>query len=229
MLTNKTTMIIAAGGSSRRFGGEKNKLLCDYNNKPLIVHALETFCPVISRDRMIVAAPVDLLEQMRSVVEKYLPGNSIIWTLGGKTRVHSVIKALQAVPDDTDLLAIHDAARPLATVDLLTGLCAAAALIGGAVPGQTPVDTIKVVNADNLVTGNPVRKDLAAVATPQVFDFHRYQAAVKTLDDRIVNGEIDDPSLTDDAAIFMHGGGQVKVVFSSFPNPKITYINDLQK
>ena len=73
MLTNKTTLIMAAGGSSRRFGGEKNKLLCDYNNKPLIVHALETFCPVISRDRMIVAAPVDLLEQMRSVVEKHLP------------------------------------------------------------------------------------------------------------------------------------------------------------
>jgi len=162
---NKTKLgiVIAAGGSGSRFSKKVNKLLVEYKNKPLLIHSLETFLPV-APDNLVVAAPADLLTEMRSLVDEFLPGNKIKWTPGGATRLASVNKAANLLDNDTDLIAIHDAARPLADRQLLTELCNAALEYSGAIPGVAPVDTVKEVDENGIIVKNLIRKQLALVA-----------------------------------------------------------------
>ena len=96
MLFEKLGMVIAAGGSGSRFSKKVNKLLVDYHGKPLMIHALSTFLPVLSPGNMVIAAPAAELENMRNTVNEYLPGNTIQWVVGGATRLASVANAVAA-------------------------------------------------------------------------------------------------------------------------------------
>ena len=227
MIFNDLAMIIAAGGSGSRFSGTQNKLLAEYRGKTLLLHSLETFLPVLPEKALIVAAPADLLDEMRSIVDKALPNNTIQWTTGGATRLASVANALELVPAGCRMAAIHDAARPLATVELLQKLYQAANEFGGAVPGIAPVDTVKEINSDGMICKNLVRSTLAMVATPQVFRLDEYKKSLQTLPQEVIKGQREEKLLTDDAAFFTQAGFKVKVVMSSEPNPKITYAQDI--
>ena len=81
-----------------------------------------------------------------------------------------------------------------------------------------PVDTVKEIDANGLVVKNLIRKQLANVATPQVFNYAFYMEALHDLPADIQYGTAEDPMLTDDAALFTLAGYQVKVVFSSKNN-----------
>ena len=227
MLIKKLGMVIAAGGSGSRFSSTENKLLVDYRGKPLMIHALSTFLPVLEPGNVVIAAGAAEIETMQNLVAKYLPGNNLHWVLGGATRLASVANAIAALPGDLELVAIHDAARPLATVKLLTELCEAARIHGGAIPGSTPVDTIKKVDKNGMIVENLVRSDLMAVATPQVFQYRQYCQALQQLPGELLNGQTESKLITDDAALFLLNGGKVKVVFSSEPNNKITLPEDI--
>ena len=227
MLIKKLGMVIAAGGSGSRFSSTENKLLVDYRGKPLMIHALSTFLPVLEPGNVVIAAGAAEIETMQNLVAKYLPGNNLHWVLGGATRLASVANAIAALPGDLELVAIHDAARPLATVKLLTELCESARIHGGAIPGSTPVDTIKKVDKNGMIVENLVRSDLMAVATPQVFQYRQYCQALQQLPGELLNGQTESKLITDDAALFLLNGGKVKVVFSSEPNNKITLPEDI--
>lgn len=228
MLIKKLGMVIAAGGSGSRFSKTVNKLLVDYRGKPLMIHALSAFLPVLEPGNMAIAAPESEMENMQNLVNEYLPGNNIRWVVGGTTRLASVANAVAVLPCDLELIAIHDGARPLATVDLLTELCGAARIYGGAVPGRTPVDTIKKVDGNGMVSENLVRADLLAVATPQVFKYKEYRQALQQLPGELLNGKTESGLITDDAALFTLNGGKVKAIFSSEPNDKITLPDDIK-
>ena len=227
MVFKDLAMIIAAGGSGSRFSKTQNKLLTEYRGKTLLLYALETFLPVLPAKALIVAAPADLLDEMRSIVDRALPGNQIQWTIGGATRLASVANALKLVPPECRMAAIHDAARPLATVELLQELYQAADEFGGAIPGSAPVDTVKEIDSNGLICKNLVRSSLAMVATPQVFRLQEYRQSLQMLPQDVITGKREEKLLTDDAASFTEAGFKVKVVISSEPNPKITYIQDI--
>ena len=221
-------MVIAAGGAGRRFGAGRNKLLAEFRGRPVLLHTLAHFLPVLAPGRIAVAAPESLLDTMRELCEREFPGSGIVWCAGGSTRVASVCCGMAALGDLPAYLAIHDAARPLADAELLHKLLAAARVAGGAVPGQTPVDTIKMVDEAGLVTANLIRKNLAAVGTPQVFHAESYLRAVRQLPENVRSGLYEPSELTDDAAIFLRAGGKVQVVWHDAPNPKITRVADLE-
>jgi 2-C-methyl-D-erythritol 4-phosphate cytidylyltransferase len=227
MVFKDLAMIIAAGGSGSRFSKTQNKLLTEYRGKTLLLYALETFLPVLPAKALIVAAPADLLDEMRSIVDRALPGNQIQGTIGGATRLASVANARKLVPPECRMTAIHDAARPLATVELLQELYQAADEFGGAIPGSTPVDTVKEIDSNGLICKNLVRSSLAMVATPQVFRLQEYRQSLQMLPQDVITGKREEKLLTDDAAFFTEAGFKVKVVISSDPNPKITYIQDI--
>ena len=220
-------MVIAAGGSGSRFSKTVNKLLVDYRGKPLMIHALSTFLPVLEAGNMVIAAAVSEIENMKNLVDEYLPGNNIRWVSGGATRLASVANAVAALPADLELIAIHDAARPLATAELLNELCEAARIYGGAIPGRTPVDTIKKIDENGMIVENLIRSDLMAVATPQVFKYQQYCHALKQLPEELLNGRSESQLITDDAALFLLAGGKVKAVLSYEPNTKITTLEDI--
>ena len=227
MQFTKLGMVIAAGGSGSRFSKTRNKLLVDFRGKPLLVHALATFLPVLEPGNMVIAAPAGELENMRNTVNKHLPGNQIKWVIGGATRLSSVANAVAALPQELELVAIHDAARPLATVELLEKLCCAAEICGGAIPGAPPVDTVKVIDNKGFIAQNLIRSDLAAVATPQVFRFQEYLRALSLLDKNLLAGVVESSVITDDAALFTQAGGKVQVIFSNEPNFKVTLPGDI--
>ncbi len=139
---------------------------------------------------------------------------------GGGTRADSVRCGLTAVPDDAEVILVHDAARPLASPDLFAAVIAAVTDGGadGAVPGVPPSDTIKTVDESGRVTGTLDRASLVAVQTPQAF---RADVLRRAHDGAPVTGA------TDDAMLVESMGGTVRVVPGEPGNLKITDPDDL--
>ena len=136
---------------------------------------------------------------------------------GGITRSESVRAGLAAVPPDATIICVHDAARPLATVELYRR--AVAAVRDGAdaaIPAVAVADTIKIV-ADGIVVSTPDRASLVAVQTPQAFRAGVLRAAHESGNDA-----------TDDAALVEGLGGVVAVVDGEMANRKITVPDDLE-
>lgn len=137
---------------------------------------------------------------------------------GGESRSESVRAGLAAVPDDADVICVHDAARPLASADLYARVIAAVEQgADGAVPGLAVTDTVKVVH-DGEVIETPDRATLVAVQTPQAFRATVLRAA-----------HAGAASATDDAALVEAAGGRVVVVAGEPDNRKITMPEDLDR
>lgn len=149
---------------------------------------------------------------------------------GGETRSASVRAGLAHVPDDVDVVCVHDAARPLASTELFERVIGA--IVDGAdaaVPGLAVADTIKVIDPTQRNRGEPVaagvlgtviatpdRATLVAVQTPQAFSAAALRAAHRTGGDA-----------TDDAALVEAAGGRVVVVAGEPQARKITTPDDL--
>lgn len=131
---------------------------------------------------------------------------------GGATRSGSVRAGLAAVPDEAEVIVVHDAARPLASPALFAAVVAAvAAGAEAALPAMPVTDTVRRVD------GGPVdREGLVAVQTPQAFAAPRLRA--------VHAGE---PEATDDASLVDAAGGTVVVVEGEATNRKITSPEDL--
>ncbi len=137
---------------------------------------------------------------------------------GGKTRSESVRKGLAAVPPEATIILVHDAARPFASPAVYQHVISAVVDgAAGAVPGVSVVDTIKQVNASNVVTSTLHRETLRAIQTPQAF---RAEALRKA---HASGGEG-----TDDATLIEKIAGEVIVVEGEVVNRKITTREDLE-
>jgi 2-C-methyl-D-erythritol 4-phosphate cytidylyltransferase len=136
---------------------------------------------------------------------------------GGDTRSASVRAGLDAVPPDATVICVHDAARPFASASLFAAVIEAVRDgADGAVPGVPVADTIKRVDAANVVTATLPRAELVAVQTPQAFRAAALRAAHQ--------GDVE---ATDDAALVEARGGRVVVVAGDPDNRKITATADL--
>jgi 2-C-methyl-D-erythritol 4-phosphate cytidylyltransferase len=136
---------------------------------------------------------------------------------GGATRSESVRAGLALVPDDVDVVVVHDAARPLATRALYAAVLAPIRDgADAAIPAIPVVDTVKRVDDGRVVATVP-RSDLVLVQTPQAFRVARLRAAHATGGDD-----------TDDAALVEAVGGTVVVVPGEPRNLKLTVAADLE-
>lgn len=136
---------------------------------------------------------------------------------GGATRSESVRNGLAAVPDDAEIIVVHDAARPVATHELFRAVIdAVEAGADAAIPGVPVTDTVKRVDGDRVVETLD-RAALVVVQTPQAFRADVLRAAHASGDDA-----------TDDAALVEAVGGKVVVVAGDARNIKITAPEDLR-
>ena len=136
---------------------------------------------------------------------------------GGPTRSESVRAGLAVVPPEATIICVHDAARPLASVELYRRAIAAVHRgADAAIPAIAVADTIKVV-ADGVVVSTPDRASLVAVQTPQAFRAGVLRAAHESGGDA-----------TDDASLVEGFGGVVAVVEGELANRKITVPDDLK-
>lgn len=192
---------MVAAGSGTRFGRPKQyEMLGDER--------------VIDRSRRIADAVSD------GVVLVVPPGDEAHegGVAGGSTRTASVRAGLEGVPEEADVICVHDAARPLATEALYRAVIDAVCVDGvdGAIPGAPVADTIKVVGPDRTVESTPDRSTLVAVQTPQAFRAASLRAA-----------HARDLEATDDAALVEQCGGRVVVVDGDPQNRKLTHADDL--
>jgi 2-C-methyl-D-erythritol 4-phosphate cytidylyltransferase len=150
-----------------RLGPGQPKALRTLAGESLLVHALRNLTTAPSTGIVVVAAPADDVDL---VVDLVAPFGSVRVVAGGATRQESVARALAAVPAEFDLILVHDAARCLAPPSLVEAV--AAALRSGSaavVPVLPVVDTVKRVDAAEVITETVDRSVLRIVQTPQGF------------------------------------------------------------
>jgi 2-C-methyl-D-erythritol 4-phosphate cytidylyltransferase len=197
--------IVVAAGSGERFGGPKQYEELD--GRRVLDHALAA-CRATC-DGVVLVVPPGRARDPEPAAEAVVAG--------GATRSESVRAGLAAVPDDADVVVVHDAARPWASPALFRAVVAAVEDGGGdgAVPGLPLADTVKRVDGDRVVE-TVDRAGLVAVQTPQAFRAEVLRKAHASCADA-----------TDDAALVEQVGGTVVVVPGEPGNRKVTNREDL--
>jgi len=221
-MTGGVAAVIVAAGRGHRAGSEVPKQYRHIAGEPVIRPTLNAFLghlqvgavqPVIHPD------DADAFHAATVGLKDLLPP---VW--GGATRQASVRAGLEALRKSApDFVLIHDAARPFLSDGLITRAIAAAQLHGAAVPAIAIADTVKRIDAHDMVTETLDRSHLRTVQTPQAFayglisDLHRRAAAAGRED------------FTDDAALAEWAGHRVSVFAGESGNVKLTTRDDFAR
>lgn len=195
--------MIVAGGSGSRFGAPKQ--FADLGGRPMVEWSLNT--ARLACAGVVLVVPAD-------APRRAWDADAVVD--GGATRSASVRAGLAALPGDATIVAVHDAARPLARAELWAAVIdAVASGADGAIPAVALTDTVKEIGPNgHLVTLD--RSRLVAVQTPQAF---------RTEVLRKAHG--DGADATDDAALVEAAGGRVVLVDGSVDNLKVTSLSDM--
>lgn len=204
--------ILVAAGSGSRLGAEKNKVLLPLGGEALFCHGLRLLRQVCA-GVVLVIRPEDEGFITQALSAAGLQADKIVY--GGESRRHSVEHALAALPDEADVLLVHDAARPFAALDMAQEVLRQARAMGAAVPALPVTDTLKI-GQEGLITGTQPREGLYAVQTPQGFRRELLERAYAACAD----------ALTDDAGLVERLGLPVALVPGSRRNMKITLPED---
>ncbi|MES2179625.1 MAG: 2-C-methyl-D-erythritol 4-phosphate cytidylyltransferase [Gemmatimonadota bacterium] len=214
-------VVIVAGGSGTRIGGDELKQFRWVAGKPMLLHSVQTFMARPDVGMVVVVLP----ERYAGDPPPWLfqcDVDRLLVSVGGRTRSESVANGLDDLPDEAQIVLIHDAARPLVTMSTIDrvvesvrgGMCAVAAM--------PVVDTLKEVGEDGLIVRTVDREGLWRAQTPQGFprqllvDAHR-------------RGRVDHLITTDDAGLFEQMGIPVRVVRGSERGLKITEPDDFAR
>ena len=211
-------LVAAAGGSTRMDG--VNKQLHPLDGVPVLVRTLASFQVAGSVDEIIVAAREEDILEISQLCRIYGLTKCTKVIRGGENRVHSVLLAALEASPGTELLAVHDGARPLVTPELIDRVVTAAARCSAAAPAVALKDTVKSVREDGGVEETLDRDRLRAVQTPQVFEASLLKAALQSALEQ-------DAPVTDDASAVERLGKVVFLVEGEEENLKITTPMDL--
>lgn len=209
----KISVIVPAAGTGSRFGGGLPKQFQPLLGKPILQHVVERFLLDDNVSRVVVPVAEILLASIRQSAE-----DRIKFVAGGETRQESVIRGLAEI-DDADVIAIHDAARPLFSIELFHRVIAAAAEYGAALPAVPLSDTVHVIE-DEFVSLTLDRSSLGAAQTPQAF-------RAEVLREILEKAQQDGITGTDEAGLAVRYGYRVRAVAGESMNFKITHPLDL--
>ena len=217
----KTTALIVAAGSSVRFGGPIPKQFVTVAGLPLLAWTLERFEKARSIDDIVMVVTEDqLLNFSDEFVGRSRPTKVLKVVMGGATRQQSVLLGLESLPESTQLVAIHDGARPLTSSLDINAVVQAATVEKAAILASRVPDTVKKV-ADEYILSTQDRSDLWLAQTPQVFD----RELILAVHRRAAREGVD---VTDDSALVEAAGYKVRVVESTSPNMKVTTRDDFR-
>jgi 2-C-methyl-D-erythritol 4-phosphate cytidylyltransferase len=216
----KFSVILPAAGQSSRFKDREKKPFAQLDGRAVWLRSAELF---VTRSDvcqcLIVVAPEDL-EVFKRRYGANLAFMNVQIVTGGKERHESVANALAAVKDEADFIAIHDAARPCLTSELIEAVLSEAARTGAAILALPVSDTLKRVGGKHKIEQTAPREGLWLAQTPQVF---RKEWIIAAYANRAKLGK----DITDDAQLVEAAGHPVHVVEGSPTNVKITTKGDL--
>lgn len=213
------TAIIAAAGSGTRTNSPVPKQFLEILGKPLLVHTIERFelCPAIDEIILVLAAAE--IGNFKQILEKYKVSKVREIVTGGETRAGSVRNGLDAVSGSAgDIVAVHDGARPLVSVEEITQTVEKAREAGAACLVAHVTDTVKEV-AGGRITGTIDRGKLRRALTPQAF---RYEILQKAFALGGTGAEV-----TDECYLVEKLGQRIACVEGSARNIKVTHSEDI--
>jgi len=218
--THKADTIIVAAGSGSRFGAPKQ--FAKLNGTPLYQHSLKTFAlhPLIGRIILVVGA--DHIAQFEKEIYPVFYRKKIELALGGAARQDSVSNGMQKLEESahSDIVLVHDAARPFVTAELITNVISGAAEFGAALAAIPVVDTLKH-SQEGFAISTISREHLWRAQTPQCAKFELLKKA-------LVNAHTQNISATDEAELLEKIGVKSLLVVGDEKNRKITYEEDLR-
>ena len=211
--------IILAGGRGKRMGKNISKQYILVNGKPVLYYTIKRFLECENVDNIVLVLPKDEIDYCKKeVLDKYsLKVDKIVE--GGEERQDSVYNALESL-EDTDIVLIHDGARPFVSKKIIDEGIANAIKYKAAAPGVMPKDTIKVKDEESLSKETLNRTELIAVQTPQVFNFK----LIKDCHEKVKEEKI---VVTDDTMVVEYYGHKVFLYEGDYTNIKITTPEDL--
>jgi 2-C-methyl-D-erythritol 4-phosphate cytidylyltransferase len=233
MPTPQASVILAAAGAGRRFieAGAANgprtdqrpsKVFALLAGRPVLAHTLERFARVSSVAEIVVAVSAESVEGAQATFgDRIEGGRRLVFIAGGSDRAESVARALEATDRGTELVAVHDAVRPLIRPATIEQALHVAIAHGAAVVGR-PVDhTVKAVAPDGRILRTVPRDSLWLAQTPQVFRREILMQAYQHRENLV-------GPVTDDAQLVEAMGQAVMMVRGDAFNVKITTPEDLR-
>lgn len=228
------TAIIAAGGRGQRFGGERLKQLLPVGGVPILSRSVTAFLAHPSVHEVVVALPQALVDDPPDYLRH--ASKPLRLVAGGERRQDSVANAFRAAPAASDVIVVHDAARPFVSADLIARTIAAAAETGAALAAVSARDTVKLARRraqgereDSPMLSPPTqeptwvvketlpRESIFLAQTPQAFRRDVLRDALAQRGDA-----------TDEAMLAERAGHAVRIVVGEASNIKITTPEDME-
>lgn len=209
-----SAVIVAAGMAQRMCGIDK--MMTPLGGVPLLLRTLRAIAASEKITDIIIVTRKELVQEARELCEQDAKRICAV-VAGGSSRAESVLRGLEAVR--TELVAIHDGARPLVSMRVIEEVIAAAEKYGAAAPAIPVHDTIKVAQ-NGIVAQTPDRSTLFAVQTPQVFRTEAIRTALQAALEKNL-------PLTDDCSAMEAAGYPVHLTAGEEENLKITVPSDL--
>ncbi len=219
------TAIILAGGVGTRMGADRPKQFLMVMGRPVISYCFDIFQNHSKIDKIVVVVN----EKWQSFVEEYVEKYSVTKVCGyapaGKTRQHSIYNGLMCIEQtagDTDIVIVHDAARPLVSDEIISDCIQGATEFDGAMPVISVKDTVYQSSDGKSIGKLLKRSELFAGQAPESFKFKEYYR---------IHNSVSDEEITATAGsseIAYRHGMNITMVRGSERNLKITTIEDLE-
>jgi len=208
-------------------GHETPKQFMELDGVPLVILSMRRIaaCPLITH--IIVATRAEEIVRLDARIRQENFTQPVRVVKGGDSRQASVAQALQHIPEDTELVVVHDAVRPFVTVEQITRVIEEARRCKAAILGIPAMDTVKEVKRASLpedvalITCTVPRERVVLAQTPQVFE-------TRLLKEAFAGAEEDGVNASDEAGLVERLGHEVHVVHGSERNIKITRPADME-
>ncbi|MDO4203273.1 MAG: 2-C-methyl-D-erythritol 4-phosphate cytidylyltransferase [Selenomonadaceae bacterium] len=214
------SVIIPAAGQGKRFGAGKNKAFVLLAGKTILERTAAAFSDIPEVGETVIVVAPDEVEDIREQTKAYPKADTIKVVAGGTERQYSIENALKAVDEKSEIILVHDGARPMVSREVILRVIEAVRENSAVIAAVPVKDTIKSANAEGFVSATPKRSELWAVQTPQGFTKELIMRAYR-------KAREDDFLGTDDASLVERLGIPVKIILGEYENIKITTPEDL--
>lgn len=219
------TAIILAGGVGSRMGADRPKQFLMVQDKPIISYCFDIFQKHSEIDKIVVVVN----DKWKSFVEEYAEKYNVTKICGyapaGKTRQHSIYNGLKCIDEtahNTDIVIVHDAARPLVSDEIISDCIKGATEFDGAMPVISVKDTVYQSKDGKSIDNLLKRSELFAGQAPESFKFKKYYKIHNDVSDEEIG------STAGSSEIAYRHGMEITMVKGSERNLKITTIEDLE-
>ena len=215
-MKSKVSAVILAGGDGKRLCRDLAKQFIEISGITVLERSVAAFSECPSIDEIVLVVREGDLGLVTELVKKYPKIKKIC--KGGESRAQSAKNGYHSCSEDTDIVAIHDAARCLVTPQMITKVIKTAEIKGAATAATVVTDTVKRTDGEGKILETVSREGLWCAQTPQAFSYKLYGQALD---------ECFDCALTDDNMLIERLGVSVFCVDTGKTNIKITKREDI--